>query len=119
MSACFDHADVVELSRMTLAESEKRLASIPDDRCTIFYEEARSLEVELLSMYRTVAVCVRKEDDIGRVRQWWTTMKDVCDWFAARLSDLQNKHPQCGADIFYDRVLDLRNRCQRLAEMHG
>lgn len=103
---------------MTLAESEKRLARIAEDRCATFYEEARSLEVELLSMYRTVAVCVRKEDDMGRIRQWWTTMKDVCDRFAALLSQLQKNHPQCGADTFYDRVLDLRNRCQRLAEMH-
>lgn len=118
MSACFDQADVVELSRMTLAESEKRLSRITENRCALFYEEARSLEVELLSMYRTVAVCVRKESDIGSVQQWWNTMKDVCDWFAARLSELQKKHPQCGADTFYDRVLDLRNRCQRLAEMH-
>ena len=118
MSACFDQADVVELSRTALAESRKRLDRIKEDRCSLFYEEARSLEVELLTLYRAVVICVRKEADVARVKQWWDTMKDVCDHFAKRLSEVQARHPNCGANTFYDRVLDLRNRCQRLAEMH-
>jgi hypothetical protein len=118
MSACFDQSDVVELSRAALADSRKRLDSIPEGRCALFYEEARSLEVELLTIYRAVAICVRKEDKLDRIQQWWSTMKGVCDHFATRLSEVQSRHPSCGANTFYDRVLDLRNRCQRLAEMH-
>lgn len=118
MSACFDQSDVVELSQTALAESQKRLDRITDDRCALFYEEGRSLEVELLTIYRAVVICVRKEADVARVKQWWDTMKDVCDHFATRLSEVQTRHPHCGANTFYDRVLDLRNRCRRLAEMH-
>ncbi len=69
MSACFDQSDVVELSRAALADSRKRLDRIPEDRCALFYEEARSLEVELLTIYRAVAICVRKEDKLDRIQQ--------------------------------------------------
>jgi len=66
-----------------------------------------------------VAICAKKENELSAVSTWWAAMTNVCDLFAARLHELQEKHPNCGAKLFYDRVLDLRNKCQRLAEMHG
>jgi rRNA maturation protein Nop10 len=119
MSACLDQTDVYTLSEATLTESTRRLETLRVDQCSAFYEEARSLELELLSVYRMVALCARKEDDLGHVSQWWKTMQTVCDSFAAGLHTLHEKHPACGAKLFYDRVLDLRNKCQRLAEMHS
>lgn len=118
MSACLDHEDVIELSRITLAESAKRLERIPINLCAPFNEEARALELELLNVYRTVVFCVKKEDEMEAVAIWWKTMTEICDVFSKRLHDLHSKHPLCGADVFYDRVLDLRNKCQRLQEMH-
>jgi hypothetical protein len=119
MSACFDQTDVFTLSQATLSESTKRLGTLSQDQCTGFYEEARSLELELLAVYRMVALCAKKEDDLEHVSDWWKAMTNVCDSFAKSLHTLHEKHPSCGAKLFYDRVLDLRNKCQRLAEMHS
>jgi hypothetical protein len=119
MSACFDTKDVQELSNATLAESDKRLSTIPADMCAPFFAEASNLQQQLLSVYRTVVLCVRKEDDVDRVGGWWQIMVEVCDQFARRLLALHRDHPNCGAGMFYDAVLDLRNRCQRLREMHS
>jgi hypothetical protein len=119
MSTCFDTADVLELSRATLKETIRRLKGIPADLCASFNAEASNLEQQLLQIYRTVALCVRKEADLNRIAAWWQAMTKACDEFAARLSKLSQEHPQCGAEFFYDRVLDLRNKCQRLQEMHG
>lgn len=119
MSACFDQTDVFTLSEATLTESTRRLENLSENQCSAFYEEARSLEIELLSVYRMVALCAKKEDDLEHVCQWWKTMTNVCDSFAKSLHTLHGKHPSCGAKLFYDRVLDLRNKCQRLAEMHS
>ena len=118
MSACFDTADVLELSNATLAESEKRLSRIPADLCAPFYAEASNLEQQLLQVYRTVVLCVRKEEDIDQVAAWWQMMVEVCDKFGGCLHALTQEHPYCGAGVFYDAVLDLRNRCLRLKEMH-
>jgi hypothetical protein len=118
MSPCFDTSDVLELSRATLDETNRRLEAIPVDLCAPFYAEAANLEQQLLAIYRTVTLCVRKEDDLNKIAAWWQAMTNVCDEFGARLAILSNEHPACGAEIFYDRVLDLRNRCQRLQEMH-
>ncbi len=118
MSACFDTSDVLELSRATLHEANRRISEIPADLCAPFNAEASNLERQLLGVYRTVALCVRKEDDLEKIAAWWGAMTKACDEFAGRLSKLSQEHPQCGAEFFYNRVLDLRNKCQRLQEMH-
>lgn len=118
MAQCFDLPDIFELSQASLSEAEKRLVEIPADLCAPFYAEADKLEQQLLAVYRTVALCVRKEDDLDKVAAWWEAMTKVCDDFASCLNRLSEAHPACGADIFYDHVLDLRNRCQRLANLH-
>ena len=119
MSACFDTSDVLALSRATLNEANRRLSEIPADLCAPFYAEASNLEQQLLGVYRTVALCVRKEDDLQKIAAWWQAMTNACDDFAGRLAKLCQEHPECGSEFFYDRVLDLRNKCQRLQEMHG
>lgn len=119
MSTCFDTSDVFELSKAALADAERRLSEIPADMCAPFNAEARNLQEQLLSVYRMVALCVRKEDDLDKVASWWNVMKSVCDQFAQRLHKLHEAHPYCGADAYYDYVLDLRNRCQRLMDMHS
>jgi hypothetical protein len=45
-------------------------------------------------------------------------MVELCDTFGLALNDLAKKHPDCGADSYYDRVLDLRNKCNRLKILH-
>ena len=119
MSTCFDTSDVMALSRASLEETERRLNEIPADLSAPFYAEAGTLEQQLLSVYRTVALCVRKEDNLDVIAEWWNTMCKVCDEFLARLFRLCQEHPACGAAIFYDRVLDLRSRCQRLMNLHS
>ena len=77
------------------------------------------LEGELLTIYKFVVKIVRREDDLDKVASWWATMVSQCDEFAKRLRDLSLAQPDCGASFFYDRVLDLRNKCQRLQKMHS
>ena len=118
MSACFDTSDVLALSRATLDEANRRLSEIPADLCAPFFAEASNLEQQLLGVYRTVALCVRKEDELEKIAAWWQAMTKACDEFAGRLAKLCQERPECGSEFFYDRVLDLRNRCHRLQEMH-
>lgn len=111
-------SDLLELSNGSLAAFDQRIASIPRELSAPFHEEARQLEAELLTVYRVVVLCTKKEDNLDTVADWWGTMVRVCDDFAARLNRLTTEHPHCGAGHYYDRVLDLRNKCLRLQKTH-
>jgi hypothetical protein len=118
MKECLVGSDLLELTNESLAAFEQRVAAIPKDLCVPFHEEARQLETELLTVYRVVVLCTKKEDDLDTVAEWWGTMVRVCDEFAKRLNRLATEHPHCGAEQYYDRVLDLRSKCLRLQKMH-
>lgn len=119
MRECLKDSDLLALSEESLASFEQRLARIPEDLCAPFHEEARQLDAELLTVYRVVVLCTKREDDLERVSRWWETMVRVCDAFAVQLSKLVASHPDCGAEQYYDRVLELRSKCLRLQKMHS
>lgn len=119
MTNCLAESDLKELALATLTEFDRHVAALPTDLSLPFYQAALRLEAELLTIYRFVVRLVRNEDDLQRVADWWRTMVTQCDAFAKRLHDLSLAHPGCGAEIFYDRVFDLRNKCQRLQRMHA
>jgi hypothetical protein len=118
MAHCFQESDVKELGKTVLSEFDRRMAALPEDLCAPFHEEARQLETELLFIYRATVLCVRREEDMNEVATRWKEMVEMCDGCLSRLQKLTEKHPDCAADIYYDRVLELRSKCLRLQEMH-
>jgi hypothetical protein len=119
MSDCATPAHLRKLGESAVADSDRRIASIPPDLCGSFTIEAIRLEDDLIRIYKQVVLCVRDEPDLQKVASWWEFMVGMCDFFAERLSHLKTTHPACGADLYYDRILDLRNKCHRLQEMHA
>jgi hypothetical protein len=111
-------AHLQELGESAVAEYDRRIANIPPDFCAPFNIEAMRLEDELIRLYKLVVFCVREESDLGKVASSWGFMVGMCDRFAACLSELKIAHPTCGAELYYDNILDLRSKCQRLQEMH-
>ena len=119
MTECSCEAAVKELGESTLTEFDREVAGVAPDFCAPFNVAASRLEGQLLMIYKTVVQSVRREEDLDKTARCWGAMVKQCDEFAKRLHDLSVSHPGCGADFFYDRVLDLRNRCHRLQEMHS
>ncbi|HTV42522.1 MAG TPA: hypothetical protein VMF08_18290 [Candidatus Sulfotelmatobacter sp.] len=119
MKECFTTAELQQLGDSSIVDFDKRIASIPDDLCGQFHQEARQLETELLTFYKIVAIGTKKVEDLTAIATAWKAMVEICDKFANRLRDLTEKHPFCGAQYYYDRVLDLRNKCNRLQLMHS
>ena len=119
MNSCLAESDLQDLGNEMLEGFERRVAAIPNDLCAPYHSEARQLETELLTIYKFVALATRREEDLSQVAKSWETMVKVCDESAKRLNTLVKLHPDCGADAFYGRVLDLRNKCQRLQQMHS
>ena len=119
MNSCLAESDLLDLGNEMLAGFERRVAAIPTDLCAPFHSEARQLETELLTIYKFVALATRREEDLSRVAKSWEMLVKVCDEAARRLNVLVTQHPDCGANSYHDRVLDLRNKCQRLQQMHS
>ncbi len=118
MDLCID-STLRELGRTVMNGFEQRVASIPKEMCAPFHAEARQLEVELLSIYRMAVLCVRDEDDLSRITRTWAAMDGMCEDALLKVLKLTEAHPLCGADMYYDRILDLRNKCRRLQKMHA
>lgn len=118
MSNCATPSQLQELGDSAVAQFDSRIADIPSELCAAFQIEAMRLEDQLLFIYRLVAICSRDEQDLEKIASSWEFMVEMCDCFAERLSRLKNDHPACGAELYYDRILDLRNKCHRLQKMH-
>jgi hypothetical protein len=118
MSACLEDRYLRELEDAAVADYDRRISQIPPDMCAPFNIEAMRLTDELIRLYRLVALCARGEQDLDKVAMLWQHMMHSCDAFADRLGKLHSDHPACGADAYYDGILDLKNKCRRLQEMH-
>jgi len=118
---CLEQYDLNDLAESFLTAFDQRVAEIPADLCAPFFQEARRLEADLLGHYRLVARLASKvpPDDLASVSELWGSMVQACDVAATRLRNLSAKHPECGAGMFYDSVLDLRNKCSRLQMLHS
>jgi len=116
---CFTASDVQELGRTVLADFDRRVLALPEDLCAPFHDEARQLETEMMMLYKATVFCVRREEDLKAISERWGEMVVICSGSISRIQQLSEKHPGCGADIYYDRALELRAKCLRLREMHA
>ncbi len=116
---CIQQSDLRELGESVLKGFDKRIVTIPADLCVPFHDEARQLETEVLFFYRVVANCAKNDENLDSVAACWKLMVHICDESTKRLSKLAKQHPYCGAEMYFDRLLDLRNKCSRLQQMHS
>ncbi len=119
MNNCGTPSHLQEIGENAVAQFDSRIAQIPDNLRMAFNLEAMRLEDKLLFIYQFVVSCAREEEDLEKIASNWELMVGMCDVFSRRLYNLKESHPACGADVYYDRILDLRNKCHRLQEMHG
>src|SRR5437867_6589412 len=116
MNECLRESDLLELSRGSLDAFEQRLTSIPADLCAPFHEEARQLEAELLTVYRVVVQCTKREEDLERVSKWWETMVRVCDEFAR--SEEHTSELQSPYDLVCRLLLEKKNKTRIRKSIH-
>ena len=119
MNSCLQESDLAEIGSRMVADFERRVASIPQDLCAPFHTQAQHLETQLLTVYQMVAKMVRRVEDLDQVSSLWGCIVAMSDGSLVQLKKLTEAHPYCGAQVYYDKVLDLRNKCRRLQEMHS
>jgi hypothetical protein len=118
VAQCISEAIVQGLGDSALEEFDRNVSQLPPTLCAPFHAEARQLETQLLGIYKMIALCARETDDLAIIAERWGWMVNLCDHAATRIQSLTEDHPYCGADVYTDRIFDLRNKCQRLQKMH-
>ena len=109
--------DLAELKTGALRAFDERMRHVHPDLCYEFDAEVSRLEGQTIQLYGVAALAAKREPESEKVAEIWKTMVSICDEVAARINKLCAQHPACSAS--HDRILDLRNKCARLMELHG
>ena len=119
MNGCIEESDLKTIADSMITDFDRDVAAVPEDQCAPFHALAQNLQGNLLTVYRMVAMLAKHQEDLAKVATLWGCVVFMCDEFAKKLGELKTAHPYCGAESYYDRVLDLRNKCLRLQKMHS
>ncbi|MDR1280279.1 MAG: hypothetical protein LBK99_05610 [Opitutaceae bacterium] len=109
--------DFDTLKTENLRVFSERVGQLPADDGWLFGIEVSRLESQAFQLYGVAALMARNEDDLDKVASLWGTMERVCDAFATRLADMCKNRTSC--QVTHDRLLDLRNKCSRLHQLHA
>ena len=112
-------ATFAELGESAFADFDALIGETRPDMCQPFFAAADRLEASVLSIYRMKMICARNEEDLDAVAAQWKSMASICELALLKIARLQEAHPYCGADYFYDRMFELRAKCLRLHQMHA
>lgn len=115
MNLCI--SDFESLKAAAINELDQRLQEASPGNCWEFECAVNRLESELLLMYRMAALLARRETDMATTATIWKTMVGLCDTFASKVLSLSAEHPACR--VSYDKILDVRNECLQLEELHS
>ena len=107
--------DLKELKNSSLESFEAKIAKA--DGRSDFNVAAAQLESQLVQLYGFAALTVRRMDDLDQIAGLWSTMVSICDEIAKKVILICEDQPQCIAT--YDRILDIRNKCERLKLLHA
>jgi hypothetical protein len=109
--------DLDEIKKSALETFSERVASVDFGISGEVDLEVARLESQLLQLYAIAAIIARREESLERTAQVWDAMVSICDAFAAKISELCQEHPACRAS--HDKILDVRNKCARLRDLHS
>ena len=109
--------DLSELKTGALRSFEERVKNVHPDLCYEFDAEVSRLEAQTIQLYGVAALAAKREPDLAKVAEIWKMMVSICDEVASRTNGLCDQHPACTAS--HDKILDLRNKCARLMDLHG
>jgi len=109
--------DLEAIGGRTLQVFSEGVERAEPDMCWEFNKQVSNLESQAIQLYGIVAILTKKEDDIAKVAEMWDAMTRLVDTFASKLKSLCDQHPFC--ETSHDTLLDLRNRCSRLRDLHA
>jgi hypothetical protein len=112
-----DIADITKINESALKTFDESIAAADPDMCWEFDEAVARLESQLIQLYGIVVLALKREEDLSVIAKTWGGMVGICDHVARKIGALSQQHPNCA--VSHDKILDLRNRCERIRNLHS
>ncbi len=112
-----DIDDITAIKDSALKVFDNSIAAADSSECWGVNDAVTRLETQLLQLYGIVVLALKHEEDLAVIAQNWGNMVTVCDDVALKIGSLGEEHPYCS--VSHDKILDLRNRCARLQNLHS
>jgi len=112
-----DIADINKINESALKTFDESIATADPGLCWEFNEAVARLESQLTQLYGIVVLALKREEDLSLIAKTWGGMVGICDHVARKIGALAQRHPACA--VSHDKILDLRNRCERLRNLHS
>lgn len=110
-------SDLEKLKDSALKSFVDRMASVDPQICWEFDVEVARLESQLVQLYAFAAMAAKREETLEGTAEIWAAMVSICDAIAQTMSEFCKQHSASMAS--HDRILDLRNKCMRLQQLHA
>lgn len=110
-------SDITKINESALKAFDESIATADPRTCWEFNEAVARLESQLIQLYGIVVLALKGEDDLSVIAKTWGRMVGICDHVARKIGSLARQHPACA--VSHDKILDLRNRCERLRNLHS
>ena len=111
--------DFETVKTSTFKTFKEKVASITKEDCWDFDLAVSCLESQLTQLYSFAALMAKRETGLKETAQIWDEMIFACDEAAKLIQKMSKKHTTCSGPHSHDRILDIRNRCARLKELHS
>ena len=95
---------------------EERVTAAGPKTGRAFDLEVARLESQLVQLYGLAAIMARREPEMEKTAALWDTLVMICDAFAQRVRERCLEEAACQAS--YDKILDIRNACVELRDLH-
>ncbi len=99
-----------------LKKFEERVSGAGDD-CQKMEREAAKLESQLEQLFSFTAVMARRESDVAKTAELWTSLVKTCDVFAGKVFQLSQQF-SLGTSA-YDNILDIRSSAEEMRALHS
>ena len=112
-----DAKDFDAITNSALKLFDERVATVAPGIRGEFDIEVARLESQVVQLYGIAALLARREMELDKIAEIWGAMIFVCDTVAQKIQSLCVEHPFCVAS--HDKILDIRNKCARLRDLHA
>lgn len=109
--------DFVSIKDEALRTFDYRISLADPSMCWEFDAEVARLESQMVQLYGIAVLMTKNEENLEKISDIWQSMTSICDAFASHLQTLCVQHPYCSAS--HDKMLDIRNKCVRLRDLHN
>lgn len=113
-NACVNFDWVIDSGKPEINKFVKLAEDYPDNNyeaCVVFTRQVGIVEGILIQTYAVAVRIARNAESLEAIASTWEAMSAFCEAAIGVLSQIKDKHPNCGTQELYDKALDYKPAC--------